>query len=47
MAADEKEFWRRMAQVSAADRKSAIEADDDLRNEDYNAEASLIRDDER
>lgn len=44
--AEEKEFWRRMADVGAADYHLALDEDGDELNEDYDAEESLIRDEE-
>lgn len=45
--AEEKEFWRRMAEVSAEGYQSAVEEDGDELNEDYDLEERLIRDEER
>lgn len=44
--AEENEFWRRMAEVSAEDYQSAIADDRDHLNEDYDVEEALIRDEE-
>jgi len=45
--AEEKEFWRRMAEVSAEGYRSAVEEDGDQLDEDYDFEESLIEDEER